>query len=74
MHILFVHQNFPGQFLNLVQAIANLGDQVVALQSFDRGRLLNVQHVIFKPQGQSQANAHQRYPLQGQEVAHCGVI
>lgn len=58
MQILFVHQNFPGQFLHLAPALAKLGHQVVALQMFDRGRLPNIQHVIYRPQGHSQANAH----------------
>lgn len=31
MKILFVHQNFPGQFLHLVPALATRGHQVVAL-------------------------------------------
>ncbi len=31
MKILFVHQNFPGQFLHLAPALGNLGHEVVAL-------------------------------------------
>jgi hypothetical protein len=31
MRVLFVHQNFPGQYLHLAPALAARGDEVVAL-------------------------------------------
>ncbi len=43
MNILFLHQNFPGQFLHLAPALARLGHRVVALARRDNGVLHGVQ-------------------------------
>ena len=43
MNILFLHQNFPGQFLHLAPALARLGHRVVALARRDNGALPGIQ-------------------------------
>lgn len=53
MKILFVHQNFPGQFLHLAPALAARGHKVVALTDENNNRPSPVQVVRYKspPQG-----------------------
>ena len=58
MNVLFVHQNFPGQFVHLAPALAALGHRVVSLQIQDRGRLPGVQHVIYRPQALQKNQTH----------------
>ena len=51
MKILFIHQNFPGQFVHLAPALAQLGHQVVALGSRQPApHLLGVRYVAYRPQ------------------------
>jgi len=53
MNILFVHQNFPGQYLHIVQRLAQLGGhQLVALgiNQLDQSRELStsIQHFQYR--------------------------
>lgn len=53
MKVLFIHQNFPGQFRHIAPELARLGHLVVAL-GVQRGteRLAGVQHLLHQPQAQ----------------------
>jgi glycosyltransferase involved in cell wall biosynthesis len=54
MNILFIHQNFPGQFRHLAPALAAQGHRVVALGVSRTPALPGVQHVLYElamPQG-----------------------
>lgn len=51
MKILFVHQNFPGQYLHLARQLgATPGNEVVFLTQRNDGTLPGVKKVIYKPQ------------------------
>jgi len=51
MNILFVHQNFPGQFKHLAPALAQQGHKVVALHINACLALPDVQLVRYRPKG-----------------------
>lgn len=51
MNILFIHQNFPGQFRHVAPELARLGHRVVALGvNRTPDRLPGVQHLLHRPQ------------------------
>lgn len=51
MKVLFIHQNFPGQFVHLAPALAALGHEVVALTSrLAAPKLPGVRCVTYSPQ------------------------
>jgi glycosyltransferase involved in cell wall biosynthesis len=58
MNILFVHQNFPGQFKHLAPALAHQGHRVVALHINACPPLPGVQLVRYQPQGQPGQGTH----------------
>ena len=58
MNILFVHQNFPGQFKHLAPALAHQGNRVVALHINACPPLPGVQLVRYQPQGQAGQGTH----------------
>lgn len=58
MRVLFVHQNFPGQYLHLAPALAARGDEVVALSIEDSKPLPGVRVVHYKPQRGSSTGIH----------------
>lgn len=58
MNILFVHQNFPGQFKHLAPALARQGHRVVALHINACQPLPGVQLVRYQPQGQPGHGTH----------------
>ena len=58
MNILFVHQNFPGQFKHLAPALAQKGHKVVALHINECPPLPGVQLVRYQPQGRSGQGTH----------------
>ena len=58
MNILFVHQNFPGQFKHLAPALAQQGHNVVALHINACLALPGVQLVRYQPQGRSGQGTH----------------
>jgi glycosyltransferase involved in cell wall biosynthesis len=49
MRILFVHQNFPGQFIHLAAALAQTGHEVVALSINQRAPIPGVKALYYKP-------------------------
>ena len=58
MNILFVHQNFPGQFKHLAPALAQQGHKVVALHINACLPMAGVQLVRYQPQGRSGQGTH----------------
>ena len=58
MNILFVHQNFPGQFKHLAPALAHQGHRVVALHINACPPLPGVQLVRYRPEGQPGQGTH----------------
>ncbi len=58
MNILFVHQNFPGQFKHLAPALAQAGHQVVALHINACPPLPGVRLVRYQPQARSGQGTH----------------
>jgi len=58
MNILFVHQNFPGQFKHLAPALASQGHRVVALHINACRPLPSVELVRYQPQGQLGRGTH----------------
>lgn len=58
MNILFVHQNFPGQFKHLAPALAQKGHKVVALHINACSATPGVQLVRYQPQGRSGQGTH----------------
>ncbi|WBU57750.1 glycosyltransferase [Paracoccus sediminicola] len=53
MKILFVHQNFPGQFLHLAPALARRGHEVLALTDLKNERPSPVRVVKYKTPGET---------------------
>lgn len=53
MKILFVHQNFPGQFLHLAPALAARGHEIMALTDEKNPRAAPVQVVRYKAPGEN---------------------
>jgi glycosyltransferase involved in cell wall biosynthesis len=58
MRILFVHQNFPGQFVHLASALAARKHEVVALAINRRSPLPNIKTIFYKPQRSSSTQIH----------------
>jgi glycosyltransferase involved in cell wall biosynthesis len=52
MKILFVHQNFPGQFLHLAPELASRGHECLALTDFANARLSSTQTLKYKHEAQ----------------------
>lgn len=53
MKILFVHQNFPGQFLHIAPALARRGHDVLALTASSNQRRIELKNVRYKWSGES---------------------
>ncbi|HEV2302362.1 MAG TPA: glycosyltransferase family 4 protein [Stellaceae bacterium] len=49
MNFLFVHQNFPGQYLHAVRYLAQTGHNLVFLTQENRLRLERVRKVVYRP-------------------------
>ncbi len=49
MNYLFVHQNFPGQYKNIVRHLVARGDQVVFLSQPNENRMPGVRLVTYRP-------------------------
>ncbi len=80
MNILFVHQNFPGQYRHLAPAMAaRRGTRVVALGENAAEPLRGVEHLRYpKPQGAGEAthpylSRSEGYVRRGQEVARAAL-
>ncbi|MDL2291388.1 glycosyltransferase, partial [Desulfovibrio sp. OttesenSCG-928-F20] len=63
MKVLFIHQNFPGQYLHLAQYLHNLGHEVVGLGETDnikkRGAINGITTIGYPaPQGSGQQTHH----------------
>ena len=58
MNILFIHQNFPGQFKHLAPALARQGHRVVALHINASAPMPGVQLVRYQPKGQAGPGTH----------------
>ena len=59
MNVLFVHQNFPGQYKHLAPALAHLGHRCVALTINDTGhKIPGVTIVPYRPKRGSTPNIH----------------
>lgn len=58
MKILFVHQNFPGQYKHLAPALAAQGHEVTALGMADRVRMPHVRYVRYGVARGSSKDAH----------------
>jgi glycosyltransferase involved in cell wall biosynthesis len=58
MNILFVHQNFPGQFKHLAPALARQGHRVVALHTNACAPMPGVHLVRYQPQGRPGQGTH----------------
>jgi len=57
MNILFVHQNFPGQFKSLAPAMAAAGHHVTAL-AIDGGEISGVKFIRYRPQRGTSPGIH----------------
>jgi glycosyltransferase involved in cell wall biosynthesis len=80
MNILFVHQNFPGQYRHLAPAMAaRRGNRVVALGENPAEPLKGVEHLRYpKPQGPGETthpylSRSEGYVRRGQEVARAAI-
>jgi glycosyltransferase involved in cell wall biosynthesis len=60
MRILFIHQNFPGQFGHLASALAQRGDEVIALRIENRANLAGIKILQYQP---SRSNTQNIPPL-----------
>jgi glycosyltransferase involved in cell wall biosynthesis len=58
MRVLFVHQNFPGQYLHLASALAARGDEAVALAIEKQQPPPGVRVFCYKPQRGSSGGIH----------------
>ncbi len=62
LRILFVHQNFPGQFVHLASALAARKHEVLALAIHKRSLLPHIKTIYYQPQRGSSEGI---YPLVG---------
>lgn len=59
MKILFVHQNFPGQYLHLVRQLASIpGNEVVFLTQRTDATLPGVKKIVYRPQRPITTDVH----------------
>lgn len=49
MNYLFLHQNFPGQYKNIVRHLVQRGDRVVFLSQPNENRMAGVQQITYRP-------------------------
>lgn len=79
MRVLFVHQNFPGQYLHLAPALAARGDDVVAMAIEAQQALPGVRVARYKPHRGSSASVHpwvadiETKVIRGEAAAHCAL-
>lgn len=58
MKFLFVHQNFPGQYLHVVQHLAAQKHQVVFITQRQDANLPGVQKIVYKPSRKASKHTH----------------
>ncbi|MBK8175493.1 MAG: glycosyltransferase family 4 protein [Rhodospirillales bacterium] len=58
MRVLFVHQNFPAQYLHLAPALVARGDEVTALAIENQKPIPGVRILHYKPKRSSSTNIH----------------
>jgi glycosyltransferase involved in cell wall biosynthesis len=59
MRVLFLHQNFPGQFPHIASYLANLpGNQVISISQANARGLQNVPNVVYQPARKVTQNIH----------------
>ncbi len=79
MRVLFVHQNFPGQYLHLAPALAARGDDVVAMAIEAQQALPGVRVARYQPQRGTSASVHpwvvdiETKVIRGEAAAHCAL-
>jgi glycosyltransferase involved in cell wall biosynthesis len=80
MKVLFVHQNFPGQYLHLARHLgANRGNQVVCITQRADGNLRGVKKLVYKPKRAPSPHTHhyirdtEAGVLNAQEVARAAL-
>jgi glycosyltransferase involved in cell wall biosynthesis len=79
MRVLFVHQNFPGQYLHLAPALAARGDEVVALAIQGQKPLPGVRVIRYKPERGSSNSIHpwvadmETKVIRGEAAAQCAL-
>ena len=78
MKILFIHRNFPAQFLNLVSYLAeNQANQIFFITAREENNIKNVNKIIYKINNKNDSNTHvylkeyEDWILHGQAVAEC---
>jgi len=49
MRILFIHQNFPGQFLHIAKFLAQSGHEVLSISQAQARGLDSIRNIIYKP-------------------------
>lgn len=75
MRILFIHQNFPGQFPHIATHLASTGHQVLSMSQAQARGLFNVQNIVYKPSRGTTKGIHhyligtENSVLNGQAVA-----
>ena len=59
MKFLFVHQNFPGQYLHLLHYLAGIpGNEIVFITQREDGQLPGVRKIVYRPHRKGLANQH----------------
>lgn len=58
MRILFLHQNFPGQFPHIATHLANSGHHVLSMSQGKARGLKNIQNLVYKPARGITKNIH----------------
>lgn len=80
MRILFIHRNFPAQFLNLASFLAqNPQNEIYFITAREENTIKNVNKIVYKPKVKSTSNTHiylqeyEEWILHGQAVAECAI-
>lgn len=58
MNYLFIHQNFPGQYKNIVRHLVARGDQVVFVSQPNENRMAGVRLITYSPARQTTPGIH----------------
>ena len=58
MRVIFIHQNFPGQYRHVAPALAARGDEVIGLGENPAPPLPGVRHLRYAPPPAPQGSTH----------------